>query len=592
MAYNPATGATILFGGQDPRGGADGDTWIFQGSAWVNLTTSLLVAPPARWGGGFTYDARDGYLLLFGGRNSTQFFSDTWEFEGDQWVQLHPPSAPSPRTTSLAYDPGDLYVVMFGGSWENLTTGLSVRYSDTWTFNAGRWSALPDSGGPSAATLSPQGSGNLVDDPADGYLLDPAATAAGAATVWTFTNGSWSERPTNLPPPASVLSGSDAWDDDGTSVLLFGGGNPTVANNQTWLYRDGTWVNLTAWASPGPPARGGSGLIFDGTGNFALLFGGGTVPPNGTDWGDSWSFTGVPWPTVTSSVNPSAPEAGYAASFSALPQGGVPPYSAVWEFGDGGTSAGTTTTHAYARTGVFAANVSLTDGAGATAQDTILLTVIPGLSIHPFASPSPTDVGVTVYFASGASSGVPPYAVEWSFGDGSNGTGASVNHVFVAPGNFTANATVNDSNGGETTHSINVVVNSEPSVAVTAAPSSGCGGGTAATFTAVIVGGTAPYQVRWDFGDGIAAAGNLSTEHRYATSGSFVVAVTVTDAVRGVGSGSVKTLIPACSSGGLSFFVEVELGAAVVLAALAAVVLLQVYRRRRLLLRRGLRWRW
>ncbi len=40
------------------------DTWIYSGSSW---TAVRVPGPSPREGGQTTYDARDGYVLLFGG---------------------------------------------------------------------------------------------------------------------------------------------------------------------------------------------------------------------------------------------------------------------------------------------------------------------------------------------------------------------------------------------------------------------------------------------------------------------------------------------------------------------------------------------
>jgi hypothetical protein len=54
--------------------------------------------------------------------------------------------------------------------------------------------------------------------------------------------------------------------------------------------------------------------------------------------------------------------------FVAPPSGGVPPYNASWDFGDGGVGAGNAPSHQYNLPGNFVATVTVTDAKGTSAQ--------------------------------------------------------------------------------------------------------------------------------------------------------------------------------------------------------------------------------
>jgi hypothetical protein len=54
---------------------------------------------------------------------------------------------------------------------------------------------------------------------------------------------------------------------------------------------------------------------------------------------------------------------------------------------------------------------------------------------------------LTFAFGTQPSGGVPPYTVQWNFGDGQSGSGLVAPHTYQAPGIFVAAATVNDSGG-------------------------------------------------------------------------------------------------------------------------------------------------
>ena len=58
----------------------------------------------------------------------------------------------------------------------------------------------------------------------------------------------------------------------------------------------------------------------------------------------------------------------YTFLFVKPPSGGVPPYTATWDFGDGGVGAGNAPSHQYNLTGNFVATVTVTDSKATSAQ--------------------------------------------------------------------------------------------------------------------------------------------------------------------------------------------------------------------------------
>ena len=64
MAYDPATGTVVLFGGTG-HGALLGDTWTWNGTTWTQQTPAT--SPPARESASMAYDAATGTVVLFGG---------------------------------------------------------------------------------------------------------------------------------------------------------------------------------------------------------------------------------------------------------------------------------------------------------------------------------------------------------------------------------------------------------------------------------------------------------------------------------------------------------------------------------------------
>jgi PKD domain len=83
---------------------------------------------------------------------------------------------------------------------------------------------------------------------------------------------------------------------------------------------------------------------------------------------------------------------------------------------------------------------------------TTTTSVIPGVNpgvvqVLPSLNGIAGATVMTFAFSTQPSGGVPPYTVQWTFGDGQAGSGTVAPHVYPAAGIFVATATVNDSGG-------------------------------------------------------------------------------------------------------------------------------------------------
>jgi PKD repeat protein len=69
--------------------------------------------------------------------------------------------------------------------------------------------------------------------------------------------------------------------------------------------------------------------------------------------------------------------------FQATATGGVPPYTFLWDFGDGNRSTAQSPSHMYTMPGSFTVTVTVTDGSGATASDNLPVEVGGGMPPMP-----------------------------------------------------------------------------------------------------------------------------------------------------------------------------------------------------------------
>jgi len=177
----------------------------------------------------------------------------------------------------------------------------------------------------------------------------------------------------------------------------------------------------------------------------------------------SASFTASP----TSGTAPLAVD--FDASDSSDPDGSISSYN--WSFGDGSTGTGVATSHTYNTAGTYTVHLTVIDGQGGTGSITQIIQVnTSGQNASPIAS-----------FTASSTSGVAPLAVDfdasgssdldgsiasynWTFGDGSNGTGVAIFHTYSIPGIYTARLTVTDNEGATSNASqaISVVTQYSP----------------------------------------------------------------------------------------------------------------------------------
>jgi PKD repeat protein len=125
-----------------------------------------------------------------------------------------------------------------------------------------------------------------------------------------------------------------------------------------------------------------------------------------------------------------------------------------WDFGDGNTDSGETVNHTYAEVGTYAVSLTVTDDFGNSDTGTTTATINPPEELPPVADangPYSALVGETITF-DGTGSTDPNgdetiVSFAWDFGDGSTGSGATVDHAYAAEGTYSVTLTVTDDTG-------------------------------------------------------------------------------------------------------------------------------------------------
>ncbi|MFC2039272.1 PKD domain-containing protein, partial [Chloroflexota bacterium] len=211
-----------------------------------------------------------------------------------------------------------------------------------------------------------------------------------------------------------------------------------------------------------------------------------------------------------------------------------------WDFDDGSSGAGETTSHVYADNGTYTVTLTVTDNNEATDTDAATVT-IDNIAPTVNAGPDETvDEGDTVSFSGSFTDpgSADTHTIEWDFGDSSTASGTlTTTHVYADNGSYTVALTVTDDDGGATTDSAIITVNNVAPVAEAGGPYSGIEAAPI-TFTgsATDPGTADTLTYSWDFGDASPAQVGQTVSHTYSALGTYTVSLTVTDDDGGVGA--------------------------------------------------------
>ncbi len=269
-------------------------TWSFGAKGWTELNPPT--SPTARLGASLVYDPALDSLVLFGGMGPSGYLSDTWMYNGTAWSNISSSvgAPPAGRTSaSFVWDPVSREAVLFGGigvngsSWSDPMT----NETSTWLLGAGGWSSVAQASG-----NVPDPFGAMAFDTADGYLVEFGGSAGGSAcsssaSTWEFSSGQWSNASSTVTgaPPAR-WNAAATYDLSTSSVVLFGGQDCLSYRNDTWSYSGGRWSPVPSAVSPSQ--RSIAKLVDDARTGELVLFGG--IALNGPQ-ADTWELSSTGW---------------------------------------------------------------------------------------------------------------------------------------------------------------------------------------------------------------------------------------------------------------------------------------------------------
>jgi hypothetical protein len=192
------------------------------------------------------YDLVRQRVVLFGGRISTGFFSDTWEWDGSNWSQRTPAANPGGRHGhAMAYDVVRQRVVLFGG-----------LDNQTWEWDGGNWARRTPAASPPSRSFTAM----AYDLGRQRVVLFGGFGPAPLSDTWEWDGSNWLLRSPAVSPPGRH-GHAMAYDAFRRRVVLFGGRAGTTNLSDSWEWDGSNWMPLTPTASPS--AQEGHAMAYD-----------------------------------------------------------------------------------------------------------------------------------------------------------------------------------------------------------------------------------------------------------------------------------------------------------------------------------------
>ena len=114
-----------------------------------------------------------------------------------------------------------------------------------------------------------------------------------------------------------------------------------------------------------------------------------------------------------------------------------------WDFGDSTSGSGAVTSHAYSAPGEYTAEVTATNSVSQLKANT-LVQVDEAITDLAADNNGPTPLGNATQLSATIANGS-NVSYEWDFGDSTSGSGSILNHVYSAPGSYTAEVVATNS---------------------------------------------------------------------------------------------------------------------------------------------------
>jgi hypothetical protein len=301
LVYDPSQRRLVVIDGYvPPHDSTPGELWTWDGGRW-EITPGSGAGPSKRIVGAAAFDLRRNRIVLFGGSNSSRgTLGDTWEWNGAAWMEIADTSVGPRDHHVLAYDEARGRTVLFGGN-----RGPAPWPTDTWEWDGASWRR--------AAVEGPVGRSrsSMVYDATRRQLVlfggigappGPKDPFVVFGDTWVWNGTSWGQVSGQSPP--ARYAHAMAFDNRRGVVVMYGGATMNADRQTThledmWQWDGARWTEIRI-AGPSPGKRYSPAMAFDAARGRIVLNGGLEVKGRGqfTAFDDVWEWDGSSWAQV------------------------------------------------------------------------------------------------------------------------------------------------------------------------------------------------------------------------------------------------------------------------------------------------------
>lgn len=220
-AYDVVRSTLVLWGQHYISNGWVAETWLWHGQDWHKSSAST----PQGYNAAAAFDPNMGRAVLF-----DSWLNEMWSWDGAQWNKMSPAHEPGARQGArMVLDPATKSLLLFGG----VVRYPTIQYlSDTWLWNGTDWIRVNPGQSPPGrddSTITSFAAANQV-------LLFGGLNGAVLDDAWAWDGKTWT------PIASFGVSEGAGAIDTGSRVIVFGGWSEGQFTSATRSWDGASWA--------------------------------------------------------------------------------------------------------------------------------------------------------------------------------------------------------------------------------------------------------------------------------------------------------------------------------------------------------------